>query len=79
MCVAVPTKIEAIKGSRATVSLAGARTEVAVDLVPEAKVGDYVLLHAGFAITVLAEADALETLELLGIATDADATSNRPA
>ncbi len=79
MCLAVPVKIVAIEGNRATVDFAGNRRSASLVLVPAAAVGDYVLLHAGFAITVLAEADALETLELLGIASDADATSNRSA
>jgi hydrogenase expression/formation protein HypC len=65
MCVAVPTKIESIEGTRATVALAGARAQVALDLVPEAKVGDYVLVHAGFALTVVDEAEAKETFALL--------------
>ena len=65
MCVAVPTKIEAIEGNRATVSLAGATARVGIDLVPEAKVGDYVLIHAGFALTVLDEEDARETFAVL--------------
>ena len=65
MCVAVPTKIEAIDGSKATVSLAGARAQVAIDLVPEARVGDYVLIHAGFALTIVDEADAKETFAIL--------------
>lgn len=79
MCLAVPVQIVDIEGSRATVDFAGNRRSASLTLVPEAKVGDYVLLHAGFAITVLAEADARETLELLGIASDADATPNHPA
>ncbi len=65
MCIAVPTKIEAIEGNKATVALAGARARVAIDLVPEAKVGDYVLIHAGFALTIVDEAEAKETFAIL--------------
>ena len=65
MCVAVPTKIEAIRGTRGTVRLAGAHADVALDLVPGARVGDYVLVHAGFAITVVDAADAEETFAIL--------------
>ncbi len=65
MCVAVPTKIEVIEGGRATVSLAGARTEVAIDLVPDAKVGDYVLIHAGFALTIVDADEAQKTFAVL--------------
>ncbi len=65
MCVAVPTRIESLEGHKAIVSLAGARAEVDITLTPQAKVGDYVLIHAGFALTVLDEADARETFAIL--------------
>jgi hydrogenase expression/formation protein HypC len=65
MCLAVPAKIESISGQRAMVALAGNRFEAIIALVPEAKVGDWVLVHAGFAITTLDERDAKETYELL--------------
>jgi len=65
MCLAVPAKIESINGQKATVELAGNRFETILALVPEAKVGDWVLVHAGFAITVLDEQSARETYELL--------------
>lgn len=65
MCLAVPAQIESVSNERATVSLAGNRFEAILTLVPEAKVGDWVLVHAGFAITVLDPQDAKETYELL--------------
>jgi len=65
MCLAVPTKIESIDSGKAVVSLAGATTTVAIDLVPDAKVGDYVLVHAGFALTIVDEAEAKETFAVL--------------
>jgi len=65
MCLAVPAKIESIEGQKATVALAGTRTEVVTALTPEAKVGDYVLVHAGYAITVLSEQEARETFAIL--------------
>ncbi len=65
MCLAIPAQIETIEGSKATVALDGHRTSVLIALVPEATVGDWVLIHAGMAITVLDEADALETYDLL--------------
>jgi hydrogenase expression/formation protein HypC len=65
MCLAVPAKIESIDGQRAIVALAGNRFEAIVALVPEAKVGDWVLVHAGFAITTLDEKDARETYSLM--------------
>jgi len=65
MCLAVPAQIESIAGQKATVALAGNRFEAILALVPEAKVGDWVLVHAGFAITVLDEQSAKETYDLL--------------
>ena len=65
MCLAVPAKIESIEGERATVSLGGMRVEAVTALTPEAKVGDYVLIHAGYAITLLDEAEAHETFAVL--------------
>jgi len=76
MCLAVPVKIVEIEGNRATIDFAGNRRRASLMLVPEAKVGDYVLLHAGFAIALLEEADALESLKLLGLHSDADQTPN---
>ena len=65
MCLAVPARIEAITNDRATAALGAARMEVSVALVPEAKVGDWVLVHAGYAITVLDRDEAEATYELL--------------
>ena len=65
MCLAIPAQIESIDNNRAIVALDENRTEVLVTLVPEAKVGDWVLVHAGYAITQLDEAEAKETYDLL--------------
>lgn len=66
MCLAIPAQIETIREhDRATVVLDGSRADVILTLVPEAKIGDWVLVHAGYAITVLDEADARATYELL--------------
>ena len=66
MCLAVPAQIETIEeGQKAVVALDGNRTTVLLTLVPEAKVGDWVLVHAGFAITTLDAAEAKATYELL--------------
>ncbi|GAG26678.1 unnamed protein product [marine sediment metagenome] len=65
MCLAIPARIEAIQGERASVCLSGARGDVVISLTPEAKVGDYVLVHAGYAITLLDPADAHETFAIL--------------
>lgn len=64
MCLAVPGKIGKINGSVAKVDFGGVVRDVSLDLAPRARIGSYVLVHAGFAIEVLEEKDALETLEL---------------
>jgi len=65
MCLAVPTRIKQIDGEMAEVELDGASRLVSLAMVPEAKLGDYVLVHAGFAISVVDEEEAMETLRLL--------------
>lgn len=64
MCLAVPLRIEAIEGEMATVELGGVRRRVSLILTPEARAGDYVIVHTGFALSVLDEQEAQETLEL---------------
>jgi hydrogenase expression/formation protein HypC len=58
-------RITAVDGVLATIASAGLEQRASLMLVPDAKVGDYVLVHAGFAISVLDETEANETLELL--------------
>jgi hydrogenase expression/formation protein HypC len=66
MCLAVPLKILSIQDSVAAVDLYGAKKDVSLLLLPEAAdVGDYVLVHAGFALRKLDEEEAEETLELM--------------
>ena len=66
MCLAVPMQIMEIKdGGMARVEAMGATRDAAIDLTPDVKVGDYVLVHAGFAIEVVDEQYAAETLELI--------------
>jgi len=65
MCLAVPVKIVSIDGDEAETEIAGVRRRVSIALTPEAKIGDYVLLHTGYAISVMDEAEAEETLKLL--------------
>jgi hydrogenase expression/formation protein HypC len=64
MCLAVPAQIECINGDIAEADMAGTKVRASLMMVPDAKVGDYILLHTGYAIQVLDEADALETLKL---------------
>jgi len=65
MCLAVPVRIVSIERDEAETEIAGVRRRVSLALTPEAKVGDYVLLHTGYAIGVIDEAEAEETLRLL--------------
>jgi len=65
MCLATPGKVTAIKGEMATVDFGGGtKKDVNVSLI-NAKLGEYVLVHAGFAIEVIDEKAAKETLELM--------------
>ncbi|MGB9597043.1 MAG: HypC/HybG/HupF family hydrogenase formation chaperone [Candidatus Poribacteria bacterium] len=63
MCLAIPAKIINISEDMAEVELSGVIRKTSLMLTPEAKVGDYVLLHAGFAIQVLDENEAVKLLE----------------
>ncbi len=66
MCLAVPSQIVSIdETGLAQVSVMGVQRPCSVRLVPDAQVGDYVLVHAGFAIQRIEEQDARETLALL--------------
>ena len=65
MCLAVPGKIIECRDDEITVDMQGNRVKASRLLTPEAGVGDWVLVHAGFAISQLDEADALETWDYL--------------
>ncbi|MDD4888906.1 MAG: HypC/HybG/HupF family hydrogenase formation chaperone [Phycisphaerae bacterium] len=66
MCLALPGQIvQQTVGGKATVDMHGNKFSVSLELVPEARVGDWVLVHAGFAITKIEESDARETWALL--------------
>ena len=65
MCLAVPVKVVSIEGIEAEVEIGGVKRRVSIMLTPEARVSDYVLLHTGYAINVIDEAEALETLKIL--------------
>jgi hydrogenase expression/formation protein HypC len=59
MCLAIPARINRINKNIAEVESFGVKKEVDVTLVPDAKVGNYVIVHAGFAIQIIDEEDAL--------------------
>jgi hydrogenase expression/formation protein HypC len=65
MCLAIPARVAALAGREATVEISGNRRRVDVSLVAGVEVGQYVLVHAGIALQVLDEAEALETLGLI--------------
>ena len=65
MCLAIPALIKSIDGHQAMVDIDGVTREVSLQLTPEARVGDYVLVHTGYAINVLDQKEAEETLALL--------------
>ncbi len=63
MCLAVPLRLIEINGNDAIGEAIGLRRAVRVDFIPDPKIGDYVMVHAGFAIERLEEEQALEDLE----------------
>ncbi len=64
MCLSVPAKIVELQGRLATVDVMGNRREADVSLVEEPQLGDYVLVHAGFAIEKMTAQDAAESLRI---------------
>jgi len=66
MCLAIPAKITTLEAnSMAEVDILGVSRHVSLDLVPDAVLGDFVLVHAGFAIQVVDQEYAEETLQIL--------------
>lgn len=65
MCLGIPGRIEEVKGAEAIVSFSGTRRSVRLDLLDNVSVGDYVIVHAGFAIEVLDQETALQMLNTL--------------
>ena len=65
MCLAIPSKITKIDNLMAVIDVDGVRREASLLLVEDAQVGDYVIVHAGFAISKIDEQAALATLALL--------------
>ncbi|MBU4342794.1 MAG: HypC/HybG/HupF family hydrogenase formation chaperone [Candidatus Omnitrophica bacterium] len=65
MCLAIPMKIERIEGDRAMLSAGNVKRMAAINFLTNPKIGDYVIVHAGFAIERLDPKEAEETLEIL--------------
>ena len=64
MCLAIPALIKFIEDKEAEAEIGGITRRISLWLTPEAKVGDYVLVHTGYAINILDEEEAEETLRL---------------
>lgn len=65
MCLAIPSKIIQIKNNIGTIDVDGVQRKVSLLLLEDAKIGDYVIVHAGFALHKIDETVAMETLQLL--------------
>ncbi len=79
MCLAIPVRVVALSddGEGASVDLGGVRKEVSIALVPDVRVGDYVIVHVGHAIGMLDVAEAERTLALLDEMSAASASQER--
>ncbi len=64
MCLAIPMKVIKIEGNKGVVELSGVQKEVSLNLLTNVKVGDYLIIHAGFAIEKLNEKEAKKTLTI---------------
>jgi hydrogenase expression/formation protein HypC len=64
MCLAVPMRVVEVSGARGVVELGGVRKAVSLDLLEDVAAGDYVIVHAGFAIEKLKPDEAQKTLDL---------------
>ena len=64
MCLAIPTLIKSLDGQQAQVEIGGVTRKISVVMTPEAQVGDYVIVHTGFALSVLDKEEAEETLRI---------------
>lgn len=65
MCIGIPVKIVKIDGNNGIAEYGGVKRKVGLQLIEDINIGDWVILHAGFAITKLDKQEAKETLELL--------------
>jgi hydrogenase expression/formation protein HypC len=65
MCLAIPVLIKSIEDKEADVEIGGVTRRISLELTPEAKVGDYAIVHTGYAINILDQEEARETLRLL--------------
>ncbi len=78
MCLAVPAQVISLAGQEAEVDFGGVRRRISVVLTPGVRVGDYVLIHTGFAISVMDEEEARETLRLFQELDEFSQTADEP-
>ena len=64
MCLSIPAKVISIEGELARVSVGGTEYEASIQMLEDVNIGDYILLHTGFAIQKISAEDAEETLQL---------------
>jgi len=77
MCLAIPARIVELEGDKAGVDAMGSRWRARTTLLPEAKLGDLVLIHAGFAISLVDEEEAKKTWQLLAEISEFDQTPDK--
>ena len=65
MCLSIPARVVKINGDIADVSVGGTIFKASLQMVENVEIGDYILLHTGFAIQKIKEEDALQTLQIL--------------
>lgn len=71
MCLAIPLRLVEVNGGEAVAEANGVRRTIRVDFIPDPKVGDYVIAHAGFAIERMNEQQALDNLRAIQEVADA--------
>ncbi len=64
MCLSIPAKVESIEGEMAVVSVGGTKYNASLQMLDDVKIGDYILMHTGFAIQKMSEEEALESLKV---------------
>ncbi len=77
MCLAIPARIIELEGDNAVVDAMGNRFAAKTTLLPQAKLGELVLIHAGFAISLVDEEEARETWQLIAQINEFQKTQNR--
>lgn len=77
MCLAIPARIVELDGDKAVVDAMGNRWNAKTTLLPDARMGDLVLIHAGFAISLVDEEEAKKTWQLIAEISEFDDTPNK--